>query len=268
MVLFGTGKYLEAVDDSSPYKANSFYGIWDRLDGTTVAKSTLMQQKVLNVSGSNPTGGLVAGGNTFRLSSAYVPNYTETARSNSAGTFGDADTNPNSVDLNASTPASQNGWYIDMPDSGNGSPPNALATGTGEMVVFDPLISTGKLVFTTLIPSTVPCQSGGTSYVMDLDPVTGSRLTFSPFDVNADNNFSTSDFVTYGGVAVAVTGLASTIGIVPQPTVIAAGSGKEIKVLSGSSGGLMSVLENAPSSSPVSAGRVGKRISWREILSD
>jgi type IV pilus assembly protein PilY1 len=268
MVLFGTGKYLEATDDTGPYKANSFYGIWDRLEGTTVAKSTLMQQKVLNVSASNPTGGQVDNGNTFRLTSAYVPNYTENVRTNAVGTFGDADSNPTSVDLNATTQGGQNGWYIDLPNSGNGSPPNALAAGTGEMVAFDPLISTGKLVFTTLLPSTVPCQSGGTSFVMDLDPVTGSRLAFSPFDVNGDASFSNADFVSYGGTTIAVSGLQSTIGIVPQPTVIAAGTGREIKVLSGSSGGLMSVLENAPSNNPTSGTRTGKRISWREILSD
>jgi len=113
----------------------------------------------------------------------------------------------------------------------------------------------------------VPCQSGGTSFIMDMDPTTGSRLTFSPFDINGDNNFSSADFVTYGGVTIAVTGLGSTIGIVPQPTVIAAQPGKEVKVLSGSSGGLQSVLENAPGSTP-SGARASRRITWRELLSN
>ncbi|HET9762204.1 MAG TPA: PilC/PilY family type IV pilus protein, partial [Casimicrobiaceae bacterium] len=266
MVLFGTGKYLEVTDDSGPYTSNSEYGIWDKLDNTTVTRSDLMPQKVLNVTGANPTGGLVVSGKTVRLTSAYFPNYTANPRTNAAGTYGDADTNPNSVAPTATT-APQRGWLLDFPNSGDGSPPNAITPGTGERAVFDPLLTTSKLVFTTLLPSTVPCQSGGTSFIMDMDPTTGSRLTFSPFDINGDNNFSSADFVTYGGVTIAVTGLGSTIGIVPQPTVIAAQPGKEVKVLSGSSGGLQSVLENAPGSTP-SGARAARRITWRELLSN
>jgi type IV pilus assembly protein PilY1 len=267
VVQVGTGKYLEVTDDSGPYTVNSMYGIWDRLDDSIVTRSELMQQKVLNVSAANKTGGLVVGSNTVRLTSAYVPNYSATARTNAAGTFGDADTNPNSVALTNTTPANQRGWLIDFPNSGDNSPPSLVTPGTGERVVFDPLITTSKLVFTTLIPSTIPCEAGGTSFVMDMDPVSGSRLSFSPFDINGDSTFSNADFVTYGGVQIAVTGLGSTIGIVPQPTVIAAQPGKEVKVLSGSTGGLMAVLENAPTSTPT-GGRVGRRITWRELLSD
>jgi type IV pilus assembly protein PilY1 len=266
MVLFGTGKYLEVTDDAAPYTQNSEYGIWDKLDNTTVARTDLMPQKVLNVSAANPTGGLLVSGKTVRLTSAYSPNYTAGTRTNAAGTYGDADTNPNSVAPAATTPP-QRGWLLDFPNSGDGSPPNAIIPGTGERAVFDPLLTSSKLVFTTLLPSTVPCQSGGTSFIMDMDPTSGSRLTFSPFDVNGDNNFSSADFVTYGGVTIAVTGLGSTIGIVPQPTVIAAQPGKEVKVLSGSSGGLMSVLENAPGSTP-SGARASRRITWRELLSN
>jgi type IV pilus assembly protein PilY1 len=266
MVLFGTGKYLEQTDDSPPFTQNTEYGIWDKLDNTTVTRADLMQQKVLNVTGANPTGGMTVSGNTVRLTSAYLPNYTATTRTEAAGSFGDADTNPNSVSPTATTPP-QRGWLLDFPNSGDGSAPNAIIPGTGERAVFDPLLTTSKLVFTTLLPSTVPCQAGGTSFVMDMDPTSGSRLTFSPFDINGDNNFSSSDFVTYGGVAIAVTGLGSTIGIVPQPTVIAAQPGKEVKVLSGSSGGLQAVLENAPGSTPTGA-RASRRITWRELLSN
>ena len=38
----------------------------------------------------------------------------------------------------------------------------------------------------TLIPSTSPCDKGGTSWLMELDALTGSRLDSSPFDVNND----------------------------------------------------------------------------------
>jgi type IV pilus assembly protein PilY1 len=272
MVLFGTGKYLEQGDDTGPYSpTNSFYGIWDQLNGTTVARSQLMVQQVLNVGASNPTGALTVtlGGttNSVILTSAFVPNYTTSSRTNVAGTFGDPNANPNAVDLTATTPP-QLGWVLDFPNSADGGPPNNLTPGTGEKVAFDPLVSTGKVVVTTLIPSNIPCLAGGTSFIMDMDPTSGSRLTQSPFDLNGDKAFSTGDYVTYGGVQVAVTGLGSTIGIVPQPTVIQAGTGKEIKVLSGSSGGLMSVLENALGSNTTAGNRNGQRVSWREMLSD
>jgi type IV pilus assembly protein PilY1 len=111
---------------------------------------------------------------------------------------------------------------------------------------------------------------------MDMDPVSGSRLSFSPFDLNNDNNFSSADFVTFAGKTIAVAGLGSTIGIVPQPTVIqgttASGTPMEVKVLSGSSGGLQSVKENPGGpggpSGPGGGSRTGKRITWRELLSN
>jgi type IV pilus assembly protein PilY1 len=105
---------------------------------------------------------------------------------------------------------------------------------------------------------------------MDMDPVSGSRLSFSPFDLNGDSNFSSADFVSYGGKIIAVSGLGSTIGIVPQPTVIQgpAGGGMEIKVLSGSSGGLQTVLENAPEPTPTPGARTSRRLIWRELFSN
>jgi type IV pilus assembly protein PilY1 len=275
MVLFGTGKYLETGDDTGPYtQTNSMYGIWDRLDGTTVTRSQLMIQKVLNATFGNPTGELTVTigttTSTVRITSAFQPNYTATLRTNAAGTFGDPDLappGPNVVDRTSTTPASQNGWALDLPNSADGGPPSSVNPGTGEKVVFDPIISTGKVIFVTLLPSNVPCQAGGTSFIMDLDPVTGSRLLFSPFDLNSDTTFNSSDFVPFGGTFIPVTGLKSTIGIVPQPTVISAQPGKEIKVLSGSSGGLSAILENAPSGAPAGT-RTGRRITWRELLSD
>jgi type IV pilus assembly protein PilY1 len=268
MVLFGTGKYMEITDDTGPFNMSAFYGIWDKLDNSTVTRSELMQQKVLNVSAGNLDGGLVVGTNKVRLTSAYVPNYSGADRTNTV--FGDADTDPESQAPTAITPANQRGWFLEMPNSGNGGPPNAPATGTGEKIVFDPLISTGKIVFTTLLPSTQPCDAGGTSFIMDMDPVSGSRLSFSPFDLNGDSNFSSADFVSYGGKIIAVSGLGSTIGIVPQPTVIQgpAGGGMEIKVLSGSSGGLQTVLENAPEPTPTPGARTSRRLIWRELFSN
>jgi type IV pilus assembly protein PilY1 len=291
MVLFGTGKYLEQSDDTAPFFTQSFYGIWDKHDGTTVTRSQLLKQKVLGASASNTLGvtidnpattGIDEGG--FRITTPYQPNYTGAPRTNTQ--FGEA--NALAEDEIAISPAHR-GWYMDFPFSGDTPPPPTLPVttpGTGERVVFRPVISTGKLVFTTLVPSTQACQFGGTSFLMDINPLTGGRLGISPFDLNNDSNFSSSDFVSDpAGNMVAVSGKASTIGIVPTPTVIqmspAAGPGtlgKEVKVLSGSSGSLISVLElgatppTIPPPGPCTSGCLpgagGRRILWRQLFTD
>jgi type IV pilus assembly protein PilY1 len=269
MVLFGTGKYLEQTDDSPPFERDSFYGIWDKHDGTTVARSALLQQQVLGATTINPYG-TTAGG--FRITTPYKPNYTGSPRTNAQ--FGVS--NPAAADAIATSPAHR-GRLLDLPFSGdpytNPNPPPATLPGTGERVVFRPIISTGKLVFTTLVPTAAACQFGGTSFLMDLDPVTGSRLTVSPFAVNGDTNFTSANNVTdpYGNL-VPVSGQQSTIGIVPTPTVIqmspSAGQtpGKEVKVLSGSSGQLISVLELG--GAPSLPGASGRRILWRQLFTD
>ena len=144
------------------------------------------------------------------------------------------------------------GWYMDLPNSST----------TGERIVADPFIQTGKLVYQPLMPSTLSCDSGGTSFLMEVDPLTGGRLTFSVFDINGDKNFSSGDFVKIGGVSYPVSGVQTGVGITPKATVIAGGPGKEFKVLSGSTGGLQVVLENP---NPASTSSITRR-SWRELL--
>ena len=281
MVLFGTGKYLEQVDDSAPFATQSFYGLWDKHDGSPIpgpGRTKLLKQKVLGASASNPLGVTVDNPATplvneggFRITTPYKPNYNPGPRANVQ--FGE--TNP-AADDETATSGPHRGWYMDFPFSGdyaNLTPPPVTTSGTGERVAFRPIISTGKLVFTTLVPSTIPCEAGGTSLLMDIDPVTGSRLGTSPFDINGDLNFSSGDFVADpAGNMVAVSGKASTIGILPTPTVIqmtpSAGGlpGKEVKVLSGSSGALMSVIElGAAATLP---GAAGRRILWRQLFTD
>ncbi|HYA19785.1 MAG TPA: PilC/PilY family type IV pilus protein [Burkholderiales bacterium] len=233
MVLFGTGLYLQ-LSDPSNLSQQTLYGIWD--NGSPVnGRGQLVAQTVLaNVTTS--TG-------TFRVASQNTVNY-------------------------GASPA-PTGWFMDFPNvDGSGNPVYGSGTATGERVVFNPIISSSKITVTTLVPSVVLCTSGGTSYIMDLDPLSGGRLNFSPFDTNGDNNFNTGDLVTIAGIgSVYVSGVQSTVGIVPTPTVISgsSGSGKEFKVLSGSSGALASVLEN-PGPPPPAVGGL-KRRAWREIMS-
>jgi len=277
MVLFGTGKYLEQVDDAPVFADQTFYGVWDKHDGFTFpssnARAQLLKQKILGATATgpvNPTGATVdVVGTTFdeggfRITTPYLPNYNTTNRTNAQ--FGE--TNPSAAD-ETDTSVPHRGWYMDFPFSGDSG---ALTPGTGERVVFRPIISTGKLVFTTLIPSTLSCQFGGTGFLMDLDPQTGARLANSPFDVNNDSNFSNADKISTPYGTVFVSGKASSIGIIPTPTVIqmtpSSGGlpGKEVKVLSGSSGQLISVLELGGAATL--PGATGRRILWRQLFTD
>ena len=291
-IFFGTGKYLELDDNSSinspssasatPFTTQSFYGLWDKNNGSVISgRSELMQQKILGTSNGtlaqklgttldNPATTLDESG--FRVTTSYEPNYGPSASRLNACPGENVQVLADGSlclpkDEIGNTPL-QRGWFMDFPYSGDfGSP---LTVGTGERSVFRPIISTGKLVFTSLVPSSLACEAGGTSFLMDLDPQTGGRLALTPFDLNGDLNFSSADQVNDpGGRGVVVSGKASTIGLVPTPTVIqmtpaAAGvAGKEVKVLSGSTGQLISLLERG--GSLTLPGASGRRVTWREL---
>ena len=66
----------------------------------------------------------------------------------------------------------------------------------GEMQVTDSILRNGRVIFTTLIPDPDPCNAGGTSWLMEMDALTGSHLQLPPFDVNRDGKFDNNDIVT------------------------------------------------------------------------
>jgi len=117
----------------------------------------------------------------------------------------------------ANTVGSNRGWYLDF-----------LSPGTpafqGEMQVSNPIVRNGRVIFTTLIPDPDPCSGGGSSWLMEMDAISGTRLTESPFDLNNDGVFTESDMVTItvGGVdiTVPVTALRSEVGITQAPGVL------------------------------------------------
>ena len=143
----------------------------------------------------------------------------------------------------------QKGWYLDLPTS-------------GERVAYNPLLRFGRFVAVTLIPSNSPCEFGGTSWLMELDYLTGSRLATSPVDVNGDTKFSEADLVTIstesGGQKGAVSGIPLTIGITPTPTIISNCAGGECKEFSGTSNATQTVTESVPLG-------VKGRINWIEL---
>lgn len=140
------------------------------------------------------------------------------------------------------------GWYLDLiPPSG---------TYAGERVISNPILRNGRVIFTTLTPSSDVCGFGGSSWVMELNMLTGARLSSkSPFDVNGDGVITSADLVTFADGTVPVGGIQTSVGIVPEPGVLT-GDINEFKYLSGSSGAIQTVTES---------GSTNGRQSWREM---
>jgi type IV pilus assembly protein PilY1 len=69
IVYFGTGKYLELSDNSVTNQVTqTFYAVWDKMAGATVAKSSLVQQSIL--------GEATVGSNSFRAISSNSLNWS------------------------------------------------------------------------------------------------------------------------------------------------------------------------------------------------
>ncbi|HKT32141.1 MAG TPA: PilC/PilY family type IV pilus protein [Gammaproteobacteria bacterium] len=232
-IYFGTGKYFETGDNVVPAtpQVQTFYSIIDGGTGA-VTRSQLLQQQILATQQVTVNGTT----STIRVST----------------------NNPtNSSPPGGPSAMTQPGWYMDLLNQPG-------ATGTGEMVVSSAVLDNDRIVFTTLIPNTNPCGFGGTSFLMELNALTGSRLMTSPFDMNGDGHFTSGDFVTVtvtvGGVSqtltVPVSGQQSTVGIIQTPAIISASS-VEYKFASGSTGQILSVVE-----SPAAG---GGRQSWVQL---
>ncbi len=228
MVLFGTGRYL-GVADKTPTQTQTFYGIHD--------PNTLAD--------------------TDRISGRGVLTSQEIIVEDDFP-FATPDGNI-SVPLRVTTNNAVNnrGWYLDLLQ-----PPNPPGTFQGEMQVSDSILRTGRIIFTTLIPDADPCTAGGTSWLMELDALTGSRLAASPFDLNRDVEFDGDDFVEVelpDGtiVEVPVSGIKSEVGITPKPGILA-GPNAEYKYTPGTTGEIQVTVENPGESAT-------GRQSWRQI---
>ena len=143
--------------------------------------------------------------------------------------------------------STQKGWYLDLPDP-------------GERQVSRPILRNGRIIFTTVIPNSDKCNAGGESWLMELDALSGSRLAFTPFDLNDDQLFDQTDYVTViidgQPVDVPVSGKKSKEGVIKTPGIVQAGD-LEYKYASGSTGGIEVTLEPGD----IGAGRQ----SWRQL---
>jgi type IV pilus assembly protein PilY1 len=226
LVVFGTGRYIDTGDNSTT-DMQTFYGIRDQgfpVSGLT----TLVQQSVAGLA----TG---ADGNTYRISTHAV----------GAPTLDTPVSGDNTV-ATATYNASDNGWYLNLPT-------------TGERVVTDPAIRTGRVVFNTLIPNTDPCGYGGSGWVMEVDVMTGNRYDSPTFDTIGNLQISAADLVDFAGASDNASG--RSISSIPAAAgYLSMKPGYENKYVNTSSGNVNIIGETAG----IGAGNQG-RLSWRQL---
>jgi len=146
LVLFGTGKYLEASDAlANTSKAMTLYGIWDRQTDGSAAGST----PALSVANLQQQ----------TLGADQRINYTSSAGSSVSSTANTVSTTAVNYDPVIATNGKQ-GWYLNLPLN-------------GELIINRPLLFSSTLLMSSLIPSTDACTAGVTSYLYALDPFTG-----------------------------------------------------------------------------------------------
>lgn len=169
MVYFGTGQYFETGDQANE-DLQTFYGVLDtcgKNPGTDdnpckgkMTRSDLVQQTILN---------------------EYTETFTkEVGGSTVTNTEDIRILSENEVDYKT-----KYGFYLD------------LAFGSikkGERVVGEPVVWSDRIIFTSIIPDDDPCNSGGDSWIMELDPSSGGRTLFSVFDLNKDRAYDKGDY--------------------------------------------------------------------------
>ncbi|HHQ4541520.1 TPA: pilus assembly protein [Aeromonas veronii] len=221
MVMMGTGSYFTNDDKLVPATPR-LEAVYGIWDtGATVLSSQLLQQSI--------THEFVANGTTIKFNVRVVSNR-----------------NVNYT--------SQKGWYLLLKSPG-------LSKGVGERAVSEMLYRHKQLIFNTLIPSADACDFGGRSWLMELDPISGARLTYSVFDVNGDGAVNDDDYVAIedeasNDIKVPVSGkqfdeLTTTPSVVEDAEM-------ERKYISGSSGNISVTLEEG-------AGDLGGRQSWLQL---
>ena len=224
IVLFGTGKYLEPNDkDVAKLSEQTFYGIVD-----------------LNT------------GSSADIVSGRTELQEQTITDEFVATFG-TESVPIRVTSDTAMGASKRGWYLDLD-----SPVNSFE---GEMQVSNSILRNGRIIFTTLIPEQDPCGFGGTSWLMEMDALSGSRLDETPFDLNLDGEFDDSDYVSVtlsdgSTMYVPVSGRKSEEGIMPTVGILA-GDEAEYKYAPGTTGNIQVITENP------GVGGFGRQ-SWRQ----
>jgi type IV pilus assembly protein PilY1 len=111
-----------------------------------------------------------------------------------------------------------------------------------------------------MIPSTDPCSYGGGSWLMDINALSGSRLAYTPFDLDGNSQFNELDYVTVTVAGAEVRVPASGIyndALMSRPAFVS-GPDSEIAYTTDTGGDVNTTRVN-----PGPAG-VGRQ-SWRQL---
>ncbi len=224
MIFFGTGKYIEVNDnDGFGQDTQAFYGVWDKnlTSYTTITSGSLLTQTIDN---------------------QYTQAFDTDDNGSLDETFQLRSVSDNLIDWDVHL-----GWELQLIPQKIENSPNV--SNFGERQVSNAIIRNGRVIFTTLIPSTVECEFGGTSFLMQLDFRDGSALEFPAFDLNGDGE--------YDGDDTDASGRASDVGIMPTVSILADGA-QDVAFGSGASGDI-DVIELS-----VGIEAFGRQ-SWRQL---
>lgn len=235
-VYFGTGQYY-AVGDNSTTTVQTQYGIVDADGalGTNTGRFTSGNHRDDLVRQSIIFEGAVSGNQLRALSS-------------------------NAVNYNPPLPATPDrGWFVDLL-----TPPYPSGTAKGERIITSPLLFGGRLIFQTITPSSSPCDFGGGSFLMQVNPATGGNITSAGFDVDGNGSFGAGDLIDIGGgVMFNASGLDTGVGI-------SGGFGRPINAgdrafvpVSGTAGG--GGGGGGLETPPIASGSIKPRATWRQI---
>jgi len=229
MVTLGTGRYLD-INDNSTTGTQALYGVWDK--GAPVALADLQTQSVVSTtSGAN--------GKTYRLTTHAVGVPPDVAI-----------TGDNAISVNDYY-TNKRGWKMNLPLS-------------GERVVAETTVRFGRVIFSTLIPSSAACSSGGDGWIFDIDVMTGNRS--AALDTNGDNEITDADRLNGNGTGTGTTAGAVRVGAVPAAASIMrakGGSGggpgpNDDKLVNTSAGSIVRVRESGNQ-------KPSRRAAWEQI---
>lgn len=129
------------------------------------------------------------------------------------------------------------GWSLNLPTS-------------GERLAGIPSVEDGLFTFTTITPSTSPCDFGGSGLVYTVNYYTGGMLTYPAFDTNGNGYVTSADSLAAG----------VSIGFAPGGVTRVRGTTNDVLVSSRADGTLVKTpAAKAPAT-------VRGRINWRELV--
>ncbi|MGB0732459.1 MAG: pilus assembly protein [Pontibacterium sp.] len=147
------------------------------------------------------------------------------------------------------------GWYLEFDSEDY----------PGERVIADPVLYGTDIVFPTFTVDTAICsRTGGDSWFMQLDAVTGQRQPDPPFDTSYDGNVDEGDLVTVTidgeEKQVATSGVTLDVGLAKTGKIYTSTDGTKEWKFAGSNGAIDRVLLAEETANPS-----GGRQSWLQI---